>query len=258
MKFAALLTLCLVPLFLRAQEFAPVSVGDMAYSARPTFPSLGSTFAAGAILSGKGVFISLNLAVPPSRQSGPYAWTKTGANTGTLVLGTASSAWRHELVFTGNGRGTYRETDMATGAVVTGEFAMGAMPNGPPPPLANLSIRTTLVGGRPATIGFVVEGTTSRRVLVRAVGPTLAQFGVANPAANPVLTVFRGTAQIGVNAGWGGVSHLAAAAAAAGAFALFFNSRDSAIELTLEPGSYTAQARDANGGEVLLEVYFAN
>ena len=58
-------------------------------------------------------------------------------------------------------------------------------------------------------------------------------------------------------AGWGGTQSLAAAFDAVGAFALEKSSRDCALVLTLEPGSYTAQVRADTAGEVLLEVNFA-
>ncbi len=258
MKSSAVLAFCLVPLLMPAQEFAPISVGDTIYTANRPVPPLGSSNTYAAVLSGKGIYTPFNFGNSSDLQPGPYTWTKTGANTGTLVLSGAQSPSRHELVFTANGQGTYRETVASTGAVITGDFLMAAMPNGPPPPLANLSTRTTLSSGRSAILGFVVEGQTSRRVVLRAIGPTLAQFGVANPVANPALTVFRGVAQIGANTGWGGSTDLAAAFAAAGAFTLSATSRDSALVLTLEPGNYTAHARADTAGEVLLEVYFAD
>lgn len=256
MKSLAALALWLVPMLLSAQEFAPNSVADLFYNAHRSVPSPSSGSYSTVILSGNGTFSPYSAFGPASAlEARPYSWTKTGANTGTLVLSGLESASRHELVFTGNGQGTYRETDLSTGAVIAGDFLLAAMPNGPPPPLANLSVRTSLSGGRAATLGFVDEGSASRRVLVRAVGPSLRQFGVANPAANPTVTVLRGAVLIGANTGWGGAAGLAATFTEAGAFALPASSRDSAILLTLEAGNYTAQARDANGGEVLLEVY---
>jgi hypothetical protein len=76
--------------------------------------------------------------------------------------------------------------------------------------------------------------------------------------ANPALTVFRGATQIAANTGWGGAAGLAAVFTKVGAFALPAASRDSAVVLTLEPGSYTAHARADTAGEVLLEVYFVD
>jgi hypothetical protein len=123
------------------------------------------------------------------------------------------------------------------------------------PPLVNISTRATLSAGQTLTSGFVVGGSVPRRVLVRAIGPTLASFGVTNALPTPTLTVFSGPTQIAVNAGWGGGAPLSTVFAAAGAFFLPQASRDAAAVLTLNPGSYTVQI-GGGAGEVLVEVYF--
>ena len=57
--------------------------------------------------------------------------------------------------------------------------------------LINLSTRAqTGAGANILTAGFVVGPGEPRQVLIRAVGPTLAGFGVTGTIANPVLTVF--------------------------------------------------------------------
>jgi hypothetical protein len=105
-------------------------------------------------------------------------------------------------------------------------------------------------------MGFVVGGKTPRRVLVRAVGPTLSNFGVANALATPALAVFSGQTPSGTtNTGWADHPELAAAALAVGAFPLTPGSRDAARLLTLSPGSYTLQI-SGGAGEVLTEIYF--
>ena len=122
------------------------------------------------------------------------------------------------------------------------------------PPLVNISTRATLSAGQTLTSGFVVGGTVRRRVLVRAIGPSLTSFGVTNPLPTPTLTVFSGATQIAANAGWGGGAPLSTVFAAAGAFFLPQASRDAAAVLTLNPGSYTAQV----GGGAGEEVYFVD
>ncbi len=127
--------------------------------------------------------------------------------------------------------------------------------------LANLSTRA-MVGLDDAAVipGFVLAGGTSRSVLVRAVGPGLARFGVGGLLADPVLTVQRGGAPVGANDNWqegGGGAAVAAAAQRAGAFPLEAGSRDSALVLTLEPGAYTFRVEGAarGTGVALVEVY---
>ena len=128
-------------------------------------------------------------------------------------------------------------------------------PGGGAAPLVNISTRATLAAGAALTPGFVVGGTAPRRVLVRAVGPGLAAFGVGAPISAPVLAIFRGTEEIARNAGW--AAELAPVFAAVGAFVLAPGSRDAALLLTLAPGAYTARI-DGGAGEVLAEVYFVD
>jgi hypothetical protein len=106
--------------------------------------------------------------------------------------------------------------------------------------------------------GFVIGGTTSRTVLIRASGPALVPFGVAGTLPDPRLGLFAGTAELINNAGWGGISEISDAASQVGAFAWSdAQSSDSAILCTLPPGSYTAQVSGASGdgGVALIEIY---
>lgn len=134
------------------------------------------------------------------------------------------------------------------------------------PRLINLSARTD-AGGTNGTLiaGFVVAGSAARNVLIRAVGPGLAQFGVTGVLADPQLALFRDGTQVAVNDNWYDAPNavaIATAAANIGAFALPITSRDSALLLSLPPGSYTAQVTASTGsgqggasGNVLVEVY---
>jgi hypothetical protein len=130
--------------------------------------------------------------------------------------------------------------------------------------LVNLSTRGMVTATAALTAGVVVQGTTPTKLLVRAIGPGLAQFSVAGALPRPQLTVFSGSTQIAGNAGWtvanngSNLATLADAATAAGAFPLTAGSDDAALLLTnLAPGNYTAVATGAGGaaGAVLIEVY---
>lgn len=136
-------------------------------------------------------------------------------------------------------------------------FTQDVPPARPETPLVNISTRSTLAAGQTLSSGFSVGGAVSRRVLIRAVGPTLTNFGVGNPLAAPTLTVFSGQTTVGSNAGWGGDAALTAVFSAVGAFTLPSGSRDAAIVLRLNPGSYTVQV-GGGAGEVLVEVYFVD
>lgn len=142
--------------------------------------------------------------------------------------------------------------------------ATPGLPSGPR--LANLSTRGEVgTGGNALIAGFVLSGTQPRRVLIRAVGPMLSNFGVSGALADPVLTLHRaGTAApIAVNDDWAqcrGAAATRATTAALGTFPLPSPSLDAALVLTLAPGSYSAVVTGADGatGIALVEVYDAN
>jgi hypothetical protein len=124
----------------------------------------------------------------------------------------------------------------------------------------NFSARGPVRNGNGLLIGgLVIDGTAPRTVLVRAVGPTLSTAGVAQPLADPVLTLYAGANIVTSNDDWGAVNPtaIASAAAAVGAFALPDGSKDSALLVTLDPGIYTIliQSKGEDHGVALAEVY---
>ncbi|WP_414660826.1 lamin tail domain-containing protein [Horticoccus sp. 23ND18S-11] len=125
------------------------------------------------------------------------------------------------------------------------------------PRLVNVSVLKAL--GTGLTVGFVIDGAGAKKVLIRAVGPTIgaAPFNVAGAVADPQLQLFSGQTVIGGNDNWGGTAELTAAFTQVGAFALPATSRDAAIVATLQPGSYTVQVSGVAGttGVAIVEVY---
>jgi len=128
--------------------------------------------------------------------------------------------------------------------------------------IMNISTRAFVGAGSDVEIaGIVVTGDHPASVLIRAVGPALAQFGVDGVLAKPSLSVADSSGNtIATNTGWSGGSNapaIAAAAAQAGAFALPSGSADCAAVLTLPPGSYTAIVSGVGGtsGVALVEAY---
>ena len=130
--------------------------------------------------------------------------------------------------------------------------------------IVNISTLARVATGSDALVsGFVISGTTNRTVLVRAVGPTLAAFGVNDALAQPLLSVYLGDRLLASNSGWSGIERAAAvpltdAFDRAGAFRLVDeDSRDAAVILSLAPGAYTVQVRSGDGsaGAALLEIY---
>ena len=128
--------------------------------------------------------------------------------------------------------------------------------------LDNISCRCYVgTGSSIAIAGFVVSGSESQQVLIRGVGPALSSFGVIGVLAQPVLTVFNSAGtQVAANTGWGtnsNAAQISTAFTSTGAFVLPSGSADSALLLTLAPGSYTAQVSGLNSttGNALIEVY---
>jgi kumamolisin len=143
---------------------------------------------------------------------------------------------------------------------------------GAPEVLANISARSFVgTGGQVAISGFIVGGTQPSQVLVRGIGPALAAFGVGGALAQPTVDIEDSTGtSIVSDTGWGnapiaGTSKVSAtfrAATAAdmgavNAFALAAGSADSAVVVTLPPGSYTAivSGVGSTSGTGLAEVY---
>lgn len=132
------------------------------------------------------------------------------------------------------------------------------------PRLINLSARNMVGSGTGTLIaGFVISGTTSKTVLIRASGPALIPFGLSGTLSDPLLQLFGsnpggGSTLIQSDAGWGGSPQIASIAASVGAFSWGTSATaDSAIVVTLPPGAYTAEVSGATGdtGIALVEVY---
>jgi len=127
--------------------------------------------------------------------------------------------------------------------------------------LVNIATRARAGGGDDALIaGFVVSGSVPKRLLVRGVGPGLAQFGVEDVLARTEIAVFSGDRVVTRNSGWTvgpEPGAIAAAASKVGAFALPAGSADSALLAYFTPGAYTAQLTGPGGasGNALIEVY---
>ena len=129
--------------------------------------------------------------------------------------------------------------------------------------LINLSTLAMAGGGVNLIAGFVIQGDTQKYYLIRAVGPTLTDFGVGNPLADPTVTVRRPPGVLlAFNNDWGDQAPgppVGEAAAQVGAFPLLPGSKDAAVVPLLAPGPYTAQVGSGDGtaGLALVEAYDA-
>ena len=124
--------------------------------------------------------------------------------------------------------------------------------------LVNISTRGRVgVGSEVLIGGFIVRGTTAKKVIVRALGPSLASGAnpIAGTLANPYLELRDGSGNVLVaNDNWTTSpqeSEIIASTLAP------TNSQESAVIATLEPGAYTAIVEGADGGSGigLVEVF---
>jgi hypothetical protein len=129
-----------------------------------------------------------------------------------------------------------------------------------PGTVANVSTRLPVrIGDNPLIEGFIVQGPagSTKKILVRAIGPSLVPFGVTDALANPTLDIFdvnNNNTKIASNDNWkttqvGGiitgdqVAEINASKLAPG------NDAESAIVANLAPGSYTGVVRGAGNSE---------
>ena len=130
------------------------------------------------------------------------------------------------------------------------------------PRLINLSARAAMTNDNPLIAGFVVGGSTAKTLLIRAIGPTLTNYGVTGAMTDPQLQLY--AQQSGTNTlllsndNWGGSSLLATVSGNVGAFALPDpTSKDAVLLVTLDPGVYSAEVLGVGGasGIALVELY---
>jgi len=148
---------------------------------------------------------------------------------------------------------------LVCGIVVSTSPAGAAEPG--PGKILNFSGRAQVSSGANTLItGFVVGEGATKTVLIRAVGPGLASFGVNGTLAEPTISLFAGSRLVQSNTRWNtasNVDQIRAGALRVGAFPLAENGRDSAIIATVSAGSYSVQLSGGNNtaGIALVEVY---
>lgn len=157
----------------------------------------------------------------------------------------------------------------SVGSVSTGPTSYDLNLREPGAGAGNVSNLNSVAAGGTTTTGFVIVGTTPRWVMIRAVGPSLAQFGLSSFVANPSLTVYNGR---GTPVTWSGypsstigswsnlpnlTAGVSALAAVTGAFPLTAGSSDCVAYGQLQPGAYTvvSSAPAGQAGSLMTEVY---
>jgi hypothetical protein len=118
----------------------------------------------------------------------------------------------------------------------------------------NISTRGKVQGGNSVMIGgLIVSGTQPKKVLIRAIGPSLAAAGIATPLFDPVLELHLADGSIITNDDWRTSQQVEIAATTLAPA----NDKESAIVATLLPGAHTAivQGMNQSTGTAVIEAY---
>ncbi len=196
-----------------------------------------------------GQMLALNVAATGTGLT--YQWKRvvSGAS-GTVLSGATGSQYIVGKVSAAEA-GIYYCTVTNSAGAVDSAGAIVAVRSSGESRLTNLAVRAALDAGQVLIVGFSTTGKTD--LLVRGVGPKLADFGVADFYADPRLELYDGAGVKGLtNDSWD--STLATTFQSVGAFALNAGSKDAAL-VTSVNGASTAQLKGADSGVTLLEVY---
>jgi Immunoglobulin domain len=241
-----------IPILVRASgpALAPFGVAAVLPDPQVTLFGSGGPLAANAGWGGDAQIAAA------AAQVGAFAWGSPGSHDAALLETLPGGDYTVEVSGVSGDSGVALAELYDASAPGTYQFAS--------PRLVNVSARAQVGTGTDVLIaGFVIGGSTSKTVLIRASGPALATFGLTGILADPALDLYQanpdGTSTLlQSNTGWGGTAPLSAAAAAVGAFS-WGNSAtaDSALLVTLPPGAYSAVVSGATGdsGISLVEVY---
>lgn len=197
------------------------------------------------------------LSIPVAPGNGTIVWRKDGV----IILGENRPTLELPIVQL-NDAGSYI-ADVSSGGQ-TESFARTDVRveagDGSSAYLANISARGQAGSDTDAMIaGFVVEGNSARSLLIRGVGPTLANFGLDGVLADPRISLTYGGTQIASNDNWADSTGRSYEETYywVGAFALPETSLDSVLHLNLSSGGYTAllSSKDSGTGIALVECY---
>jgi hypothetical protein len=228
-----------------------ISEWELEFVAPPRAPFNVQASAAGSATVLAGRPVTLTVAAGGTAPFS-YQWFRDGAE--------VPGATRAELVLpavTAANVGAYwARVSNALGRTESSRVEVALVPPPPPPaPITNVAVRAWLRSAEVSlTLGVVATGEETRPLLVRAVGPALAAFGIEEAAPDPRLEARDGQGRgLGSNDDWSPA--LAREFAAAGAFPLPEGSADAALSAAVRPGSSTFQMHGGGAGVVLAELY---
>jgi hypothetical protein len=198
-------------------------------------------------VGGVTVSVSNTNSYAVTASSGGYSVPVAGSGSYTVTFSGGSVPTNQQSVSVINGQ------NVKSDYVVTGSAAPTPTPPAGPTRLANISTRAVVGTGTNVLIGgFIVTGRQSKKVIVRGIGPSLPLPG---KMLNPMLELHDPSgAVIAVNDNWG---QNANGAEIADSGAAPTNPSESAILMSLAPGSYTAVLSGVNQttGTAVVEVY---
>ena len=270
------------------KKLSPLFIMGMALTLA-IIPALCPTAANGATVTvtvGNGGFIFSPESVTIHQgDTVKWTWSSSGHSSTSGTPGSPSGLWDSGILnqgatfshtFTSTGTFNYYCTPHGACCGMTGTVTVSAptptptptpTPSSTPTPgvatLGNISTRLQVDTGNKVMIaGFIIQGNAPKKVLIRAAGPSLTQFGVSNALANPQMELHDSNSIIGRNDDWqttqiGGVITSDQSADIQNSGFAPRDPAESAIIATLSPGSYTAIVQGVNntGGVSIVEAY---
>jgi hypothetical protein len=236
-------------------KFAP----DGSSSTFISFPA-GSSVTALAFDSGSDLFVNVGESILKVTFAGSTTTFASGDfQPNSLAFDTGGNLFAGLDAFSSNEAAIVKftpdgtRTTFAFGPLLTSALAFEPVTE----KLRNISARGFVQTGDNVLIGgFILggNGLATNTVVVRAIGPSLSQFGIANPLPDPTLELHNGSgAIIASNDNWQDTQ--AAQITASGLAPT--NPHESAIFATLPAGNFTAIVRGVSDttGVALVEVY---
>ncbi|HUG09429.1 MAG TPA: immunoglobulin domain-containing protein, partial [Opitutaceae bacterium] len=178
-----------------------------------------------------------------------FQWRLNGGN----ITGATSATLTLTNVHAGNA-GTY--TCVVTNVAGSATSDPATLTLDSTPRIINVScLASAGAGDSTLVMGFYISGTGAKTLLIRGIGPELANYTVADHVPDPSITVYDSDGvEFATNNDWNAA--LAADFTRVGAFALANGSKDAAFKVTLGPGLYTVHlVNSAPVARGLIEVY---
>jgi len=200
-------------------------------------------------------------AIPGNNSNLDPRLRRPGGGVQTLNLTAQQRLDLEAFLLTLSGHAVYSDPKWSDPFSATGTITLTNIPGeptpspSPAPGLNNVSTRLRIeTGDNRAIGGFIITGSDSKKVMLRALGPSLSNFGVTNTLADPLLELHSSDgAVIATNDNWRETqetliiaSHLRPT-----------DDAESAILARLPPGAYTAVVSGVGdtAGIGLVEIY---